>query len=77
MFSMTMYRCLQHLLGTRFQRMPVITLFLRDGVFLFMTIMLISIFEILIWNNGRATLAQVPVMPPFGKATCPQYGSCE
>ncbi|KAJ7707358.1 hypothetical protein B0H17DRAFT_1125177 [Mycena rosella] len=30
---------LYHLVGTRFQRMPVVILFLRDGVFLFMTIM--------------------------------------
>lgn len=39
MFSMTLYKCSQHLRGTRFSRMPVVTLFLRDGVFLFMTIL--------------------------------------
>ncbi|KAF7333212.1 hypothetical protein MSAN_02428400 [Mycena sanguinolenta] len=43
--------------------MPVITLFLRDGVFLFLTILLYSIVELTIWHNGRPTLAQVPVIP--------------
>jgi hypothetical protein len=39
MFSMTLYKCSEHLLAVRGQRMPVITLFLRDGVFFFLTIL--------------------------------------
>jgi hypothetical protein len=36
MFCMTLYKCSQHLLGAGLAtRMPVITLFLRDGLFLF------------------------------------------
>ncbi|KAJ7866762.1 hypothetical protein B0H14DRAFT_2573198 [Mycena olivaceomarginata] len=62
MFSMTLYKCSEHLLAVRGQRMPVITLFLRDGVFFFLTILLITIVELVIWHNGRPTLAQVPVM---------------
>jgi hypothetical protein len=80
MFSMTLYKCSEHLLAVRGQRMPVITLFLRDGVFFFLTILrvsnsphaeldliwglytVITIVELVIWHNGRPTLAQVPVM---------------
>ncbi|KAJ7819479.1 hypothetical protein B0H14DRAFT_3473104 [Mycena olivaceomarginata] len=62
MFSMTLYKCSEHLLAVRGQRMPVITLFLRDGVF-FLTILLYTIVELVIWHNGRPTLAQVPVIP--------------
>ncbi|KAJ6541450.1 hypothetical protein B0H19DRAFT_1173224 [Mycena capillaripes] len=58
-----LYRCSQDLLAVRLQRMLVITLFLRGGVFLFLTILLYTIVEIIIWNNGRPTLAQVPVIP--------------
>jgi hypothetical protein len=40
MFSMTIYKCGRQLLAVRFAaHMPMITLFLRDGVFLFFTIM--------------------------------------
>jgi hypothetical protein len=80
MFSMTLYKCSEHLFAVRGHRMPIITLFLKDGVFLFLTILRESnylraklclicglyavntIWEIVIWNNGRPTLAQVPVM---------------
>ncbi|KAJ7849395.1 hypothetical protein B0H14DRAFT_3137983 [Mycena olivaceomarginata] len=63
MFSMTLYKCSEHLFAVRGHRMPIITLFLKDGVFLFLTILLNTIWEIVIWNNGRPTLAQVPVIP--------------
>ncbi|KAF8190989.1 hypothetical protein K438DRAFT_1970737 [Mycena galopus ATCC 62051] len=65
MFSMTLYKCSEHLFAVRGQRMPVITLFLRDGVFLFLTILVYSIVELTIWHNGRPTLAQIPVMQPL------------
>ncbi|KAJ7714472.1 hypothetical protein DFH07DRAFT_863365 [Mycena maculata] len=65
MFSMTAYKCAKHLRRTgRFSQMPVVTLFSRDGVFLFLTIMLYSIVEIIIWSSTRASLAQVPVIIP-------------
>jgi hypothetical protein len=40
MFCMTLYKCSQHLLGVgSAARMPVITLFLRDGVFFFFAVL--------------------------------------
>ncbi|KAJ7649823.1 hypothetical protein FB45DRAFT_1075489 [Roridomyces roridus] len=42
--------------------MPMITLFLRDGLFLFLWIMLYSTAEIIIWHSARPTLAQIPVV---------------
>ncbi|KAJ7094314.1 hypothetical protein C8R44DRAFT_989698 [Mycena epipterygia] len=63
MFSMTLYKCGQHLLATGFARMPVVTLFLRDGVFLFMSIILYGVVEVVLWHNGRPALAQVPIIP--------------
>ncbi|KAJ6454910.1 hypothetical protein DFH09DRAFT_1384710 [Mycena vulgaris] len=63
MFSMTLYKCGQHLMATGLGRMPVVTLFLRDGIFLFATIMLFAVVEIVIWHRGRPTLAQVPTIP--------------
>ncbi|KAJ6573079.1 hypothetical protein DFH09DRAFT_1277196 [Mycena vulgaris] len=69
MFSMTLYKGCQHLLAVRFTaRMPVITLFLRDGVFLFFTILreinslLYTIAEIIIWTTGRPSLVELPNM---------------
>ncbi|KAJ6549253.1 hypothetical protein DFH09DRAFT_1087008 [Mycena vulgaris] len=62
MLSMTLYKCGQHLhaTGLKRSRMPVITLFLRDGVFLFATILLLVTVEIILWHNGRPSLAEVP-----------------
>ncbi|KAJ6464094.1 hypothetical protein C8R45DRAFT_1220168 [Mycena sanguinolenta] len=54
----------QHLLSVRSAtRMPVVTLFLRDGVFLFLTILVYTVAEIIIWNRGRQTLVEVPIIP--------------
>ncbi|KAJ7926708.1 hypothetical protein B0H13DRAFT_2313207 [Mycena leptocephala] len=56
--------CGRQLLAVRFAaRMPVITLFLRDGVFLFFTIMLYTLVEIVIWTKGRQSLVEVPIIP--------------
>ncbi|KAJ6552193.1 hypothetical protein DFH09DRAFT_1280965 [Mycena vulgaris] len=63
MFSMTLYKGCQHLLAVRFAaRMPVITLFLRDGIFLFFTILLYTIAELIIWITGRPSLVELPNM---------------
>ncbi|KAF8186537.1 hypothetical protein K438DRAFT_1765309 [Mycena galopus ATCC 62051] len=62
MFSMTLYKCRKHLFAVRGQQMPAFTLFLRDSIFLFLTILVRSIVELPTWNNGHPTLAQVPIM---------------
>ncbi|KAF8145572.1 hypothetical protein K438DRAFT_1871684 [Mycena galopus ATCC 62051] len=63
MFSLTFYKCSEHLLRTRFAaRMPIVTQFLRDGVFLFLTILVSTTVELGIWIRGRQTLVEVPIM---------------
>ncbi|KAJ6460259.1 hypothetical protein C8R45DRAFT_1180375 [Mycena sanguinolenta] len=57
-------QCSQHLFSVRFAtRMPIVTLFLRDGVFLFLTILVYTVVEIIIWTRGRQTLVEVPIIP--------------
>ncbi|KAJ7649852.1 hypothetical protein FB45DRAFT_4982 [Roridomyces roridus] len=64
LFSMTAYKCAQHMqLRSTTAPMPVISLFLRDGVFLFLAIMLVTTAEMIIWHKARPTLAQIPVVP--------------
>ncbi|KAF8174438.1 hypothetical protein K438DRAFT_1980193 [Mycena galopus ATCC 62051] len=63
MFSLTFYKCSEHLLRTRFAaRMPIVTQFLRDGV-LFLTILVSTTVELGIWIRGRQTLVEVPIIP--------------
>ncbi|KAJ7129205.1 hypothetical protein C8R44DRAFT_872498 [Mycena epipterygia] len=47
-------------------RAPVIALFLRDGVFWFLALVLVCIVEIVLWDKARRTLAQIPVVPATG-----------
>ncbi|KAJ7360737.1 hypothetical protein DFH08DRAFT_931102 [Mycena albidolilacea] len=49
--------------------MPVITLFLRDGLFLFFGVLVYTLIEILIWNKGRQTLVEVPINPAIAMHT--------
>ncbi|KAJ7158455.1 hypothetical protein C8R46DRAFT_1224418 [Mycena filopes] len=63
MFCMTLYKCGLTLLDNRVIRMPLFTLFLRDGVFWFLTIFAISIAELVLWARGRPSLAQAMVAP--------------
>ncbi|KAJ7471540.1 hypothetical protein B0H11DRAFT_1371926 [Mycena galericulata] len=58
MFLMTLYKCGHTLLANRGAPMPIIKLFLRDGVFWFLAIFAISFAELLVWARGRPGLAQ-------------------
>ncbi|KAF8160559.1 hypothetical protein K438DRAFT_1859664, partial [Mycena galopus ATCC 62051] len=63
MFSLTLYKCSEHLLRAKFAvRMPIVTQFLRDGVFLFLTILVYTAVELGIWMRGRPTLVEAPIM---------------
>ncbi|KAF8160526.1 hypothetical protein K438DRAFT_1942307 [Mycena galopus ATCC 62051] len=63
-FLLTLYKCSEHLLRTRFAaRMPIVTQFLRDGVFLFLTILVYTAVELGIWFRGRPTLVEAPIIP--------------
>ncbi|KAJ7649847.1 hypothetical protein FB45DRAFT_1017282 [Roridomyces roridus] len=64
MFSMTAYKCGQHMqLKSNTASMPVITLFLRDGVFFFLAMMLLVTAEITIWGKARSSLTEIPIIP--------------
>ncbi|KAJ7126672.1 hypothetical protein C8R44DRAFT_103318 [Mycena epipterygia] len=63
MFMMTLYKCGRTLLDNRAARLPIITLFLRDGLFWFLAIFAINVAELLVWARGRPGLAQVTVAP--------------
>ncbi|KAJ7745652.1 hypothetical protein B0H16DRAFT_1726700 [Mycena metata] len=58
MFCLTLYKCGLTLLDNRAVKMPLISLFLRDGVFWFLTIFAVSIAELILWARGRPSLAQ-------------------
>ncbi|KAJ7166658.1 hypothetical protein C8R46DRAFT_1219061 [Mycena filopes] len=61
MFCMTLYKCGLTMFEHRAVKMPLISLFLRDGVFWFLTIFAISIAELFVWARGRPSLAQSTV----------------
>ncbi|KAJ7168561.1 hypothetical protein C8R46DRAFT_1092044 [Mycena filopes] len=63
MFIMTLYKCGLTLFDNRVVRMPLMTLFLRDGVFWFLTISAVSTGELVLWARGRPSLAQAMVTP--------------
>ncbi|KAF7352349.1 hypothetical protein MVEN_01198600 [Mycena venus] len=63
MFTMTLRKCGATILSLGRGRAPVIELFLRDGVFWFLALVLVSIVEIVLWDRARPTLAQIPVVP--------------
>ncbi|KAJ7368860.1 hypothetical protein DFH08DRAFT_832481 [Mycena albidolilacea] len=62
MFVMTLRKCGATILALGSGRTPVIALFLRDGVFWFLALVLVSIVEIILWDRARPTLAQIPVI---------------
>ncbi|KZT12009.1 uncharacterized protein LAESUDRAFT_162925 [Laetiporus sulphureus 93-53] len=61
MFAMTVYKCGMSLKGYRGATMPLITLFLRDGVLWFLAVVVILVTDILIWSLARATLAELMI----------------
>ncbi|KAJ6468330.1 hypothetical protein C8R45DRAFT_1018342 [Mycena sanguinolenta] len=63
MFLMTAFKCGSTLMALGTRRTPVIALFMRDGVFWFLAILLVSIVELVLWHSARPTLAQIPVIP--------------
>ncbi|KAJ6581114.1 hypothetical protein B0H19DRAFT_493568 [Mycena capillaripes] len=63
MFSLTAYKCGTTLKNLGLKGTPIISLFLRDGVFWFLGNLLVSVVEIVLWKRARPTLAQIPVVP--------------
>ncbi|KAK7050197.1 hypothetical protein R3P38DRAFT_2763253 [Favolaschia claudopus] len=42
---------------------PILSIFMRDGFFWFLSLVALRVAEIIIWNRGRVTLAEIPVVP--------------
>ncbi|KAF7332617.1 Ribosomal-protein-alanine acetyltransferase [Mycena kentingensis (nom. inval.)] len=62
MFTLTAYKCTKTMAVMGPGRTPLITMFLRDGVFWFMTALAICVVDFVIWSSARPTLAQVAVV---------------
>ncbi|KAJ7064083.1 hypothetical protein C8F01DRAFT_1130294 [Mycena amicta] len=63
MFLLTVYKCGTTLLAHGRARMPIYSLFLRDGVFWFIAIFMTFIPEVVIWARGRESLAELLIAP--------------
>ncbi|KAJ7707402.1 hypothetical protein B0H17DRAFT_1125215 [Mycena rosella] len=63
MFFMMLYQCGRTLADNRTIHTPIITLFLRDGVFWFLAIFVISLADLIVWVHGHPGLAQANDVP--------------
>ncbi|KAJ7459405.1 hypothetical protein B0H11DRAFT_2059458 [Mycena galericulata] len=63
MFIMTVYKCSKILHADKTVEMPLVTLFLRDGIVWFFVVFGIDGAQMIIWATGRATLTQVLIIP--------------
>ncbi|KAJ7272578.1 hypothetical protein B0H12DRAFT_1091173 [Mycena haematopus] len=63
MFFMTAYKCGSALMAHGRTETPIIAVFMRDGLFWFLALLVVSIVEIVLWDKARPTLAQIPVVP--------------
>ncbi|KAJ6582119.1 hypothetical protein B0H19DRAFT_1252256 [Mycena capillaripes] len=63
MFILTIHKCLATLRQDKLADLPIITLFLRDGIVWFIVVFFFYGAEMIIWATARATLTQVLVVP--------------
>ncbi|KAJ7769575.1 hypothetical protein DFH07DRAFT_281049 [Mycena maculata] len=63
MFILTVYKCSLTLRKDKAAEMPIVTLFLRDGIIWFLVVFGIDGAQMIIWATGRATLTQVLIIP--------------
>ncbi|KAJ7092370.1 hypothetical protein B0H15DRAFT_171571 [Mycena belliarum] len=63
MFILTVYKCSKTLYQEKSTEMPIITLFLRDGIVWFLIVFGVDGLQMLVWATGRATLTQVLIIP--------------
>ncbi|KAJ7719844.1 hypothetical protein B0H16DRAFT_1897062 [Mycena metata] len=62
MFILTVYKCSKVLSKDKSIDMPIITLFMRDGIIWFVVVFGIDGAQMIVWAMGRATLTQVLIM---------------
>ncbi|TFK33636.1 hypothetical protein BDQ12DRAFT_405310 [Crucibulum laeve] len=64
MFVMSTYRCLRSLLEVgHWQAMPLMTLFLRDGIFSFLGVSVVTTAQVIMYHTAKHTLANLLAMP--------------
>ncbi|KAJ7153030.1 hypothetical protein C8R43DRAFT_1126881 [Mycena crocata] len=63
MFILTVYKCIKTLRRNKNVEMPIVTLFLRDGIIWFIVVFGVDGVQMLVWATGRATLTQVLIIP--------------
>ncbi|KAJ7648592.1 hypothetical protein DFH06DRAFT_1209149 [Mycena polygramma] len=63
MFILTIYKCMVTLRHDKLADLPIITLFLRDGIVWFIVVFFFYGSEMIIWATARATLTQILVVP--------------
>ncbi|KAJ7161211.1 hypothetical protein C8R46DRAFT_1106732 [Mycena filopes] len=63
MFILTVYKCSMVLTKDKSIDMPIVTLFMRDGIIWFVVVFGIDGAQLVVWAMGRATLTQVLIIP--------------
>ncbi|KAF8876337.1 hypothetical protein BD779DRAFT_1560720, partial [Infundibulicybe gibba] len=59
MFTMTLWKCASTLYEHRSSHMPILSLFLRDGIFWFFAVFVATLIAFLNWRYGRGSLTGV------------------
>ncbi|KAJ7054986.1 hypothetical protein C8F01DRAFT_1373927 [Mycena amicta] len=60
MFILTLYKCGLTIMALRPVRTPLLSMFLRDGVFWFLGVVLCCLVDFVIWSHARPSLARTP-----------------
>ncbi|KAJ7153047.1 hypothetical protein C8R43DRAFT_1002756 [Mycena crocata] len=63
MFILTVYKCSKTLRMDKSVEMPLVKLFLRDGIIWFLIVFAVDGAQMIIWAMGRATLTQILIVP--------------
>ncbi|KAF8876345.1 hypothetical protein BD779DRAFT_167389 [Infundibulicybe gibba] len=63
MFTMTLWKCASTLYEYRNNHMPILSLFLRDGVFWFLAVFVVTLITFVNWRYGRVSLVTVMNSP--------------
>lgn len=73
LFLMSLYRCLLAVIGHNRRDMPVVNMFLRDGILYFIVVLVLATAQTIVLVRGRISLAQVLIAPMIavnGVASC-------
>ncbi|KAJ7050306.1 hypothetical protein C8F01DRAFT_1377739 [Mycena amicta] len=62
MFTMTLFKSYSTIRALGYGRAPIISMFLRDGLLWFVTMLACCIMDFVIWSRARSSLARTPVI---------------